>query len=203
MDFAKGIDKRLALLATAVGQAGDLSVLKAQCLKAAMVIAAFYATPALASELPDSPTQRIRVHGDIVQHCEISAPHDADFGNLEGASKVTDLKFGLNCNVPFVMQVQAQYGALTNFEYPKGQGPYAGSLPYSLTFAIPARMPGATIIRRSFNSQELVGGQSISSQGGIATQGMDVHVALGKSNSEAGLIAGEYGETITLTVSVI
>lgn len=176
---------------------------KAQCLKAAMVIAAFHATPVLASNLPDSPTQQIRVHGDIVQHCAISAPRDVDFGNLEGATKQADLKFGLDCNVPFVMQVQAQNGALTNLEYPKGQGPYAGSLPYSLSFAIPARMPGATIIRRSFNSHELVGGQSISSQGGIATQGMDVHVAIGRTNSEVGLIAGEYGETITLTLSVI
>lgn len=175
---------------------------QSNCLCAAFV-AALVATSAHASELPDSPVQRLRVHGDIAQHCEISAPRDTDFGNLEGAVRDADLKFGLDCNVPFVMQVQAQNGALTNLEFPKGQGPYAGSVPYSLSFAIPARMPGATTIRRSFNSHDLVGGQSISSQGGIATDGMEVHVALGKTNSEAGLIAGEYGETITLTVSVI
>ena len=101
------------------------------------------------------------------------------------------------------MQVQAQHGALTNQEYPQGQGPYAGSLPYALTFAIPTRMPNAAIVRRTFNGLDLIGGQMISSQGGIATEGMSVNVALGKSNSEAGLLAGEYGDTITLTISVI
>ena len=177
--------------------------LRAQGINAALVFAALCATSAQAADLPESSTQRIRVHGDVTQHCEISSPRDVDFGNLEGATKQMELKFGLDCNVPFVMQVQAQNGALTNLEYPRGQGPYAGSLPYSLSFAIPTRMPGAAIVRRSFNSGDLVGGQSISSQGGIATQGMDVSVALGKTNSEAGLIAGEYGETITLTLSVI
>lgn len=175
----------------------------ARFVAAAVCWTAFAASSAQAADLPQAATQQIRVHGDITQHCAISAPNDVDFGELQGAAKQTDLKFGLNCNVPFVMQVQAQFGALTNREYPQGQGPYAGSLPYAMTFAIPTRMPGAAIVRRTFNSRDLIGGQQISSQGGIATDGMSVNVALGKTNSEAGLLAGEYGETITLTISVI
>ena len=175
----------------------------ALCVAAGIGPAVIACSAAQAADLPQAASQQIRVHGYIDQHCAISAPNEVDFGELQGAAKQADLKFGLDCNVPFVMQVQAQHGALTNQEYPQGQGPYAGSLPYALTFAIPTRRPGAAIVRRTFNSRDLIGGQMISSQGGIATEGMSVNVALGNSNSEAGLLAGEYGDTITLTISVI
>ena len=164
---------------------------------------AFAASAIRAADLPQAASQQLRVHGDIAQHCSISAPSDVDFGNLEGAATQADLKFGLDCNVPFVMQVRAQNGALTNQEYPRGQGPYAGSLPYALTFAIPTRKPATATVRKTFNSRDLIAGQQISTQGGIATEGMSVNVALGKTNSDAGLLAGEYGDTITLTISVI
>jgi hypothetical protein len=161
------------------------------------------ASPACASELEASASQRLQVHGDIAQHCSISSPGNVEFGNLERDGLQADLSFGLDCNVPFVMNVEAQYGALTNLEYPKGQGPYSGSVPYVLDFSIPARAPSAKLITDSFNSRDLVGGKSISSEGAIATDGMKIHVTLGHAGGEAGLLAGKYGETITITMSSI
>ena len=159
------------------------------------------ASPVSAAELEAAPSQRIQIHGDVTQHCAISSPGNVDFGNLEQDGLQADLTFGLDCNVPFVMNVEAQYGALTNIQYPSGQGPYAGSLPYVLDFSIPARTPSATIISDTFNSRDLIAGKSISSEGAIATDGMKVHVTLGHAVGEAGLLAGDYGETITITMS--
>ena len=159
------------------------------------------ANAAQATEMDPRAAQQVRVHGDIAQHCAISSPGDVDFGNLEQPGLQADLKFGLDCNVPFIMQVEAERGALTNLEFPKGQGPYAGSLPYVLDFSIPARSPSATVIRRSIQGRDLLGGAAISSLGAIATEGMDVRVTLGRADGTAGLLAGNYGETITITLS--
>jgi hypothetical protein len=167
-----------------------------------MALSAF-STTAIASEVDGAAQQRLRVHGDIAQHCAISSPNSLKLGSLERTGLQADLKFGLDCNIPFVMQIRAERGALTNHEFPKGQGPYAGSLPYFLDFAIPTRMPSGNLIRRSFNSQELAGGKSISSNGGIATEGMDVHLTLGQPSSAAGLLGGDYVETITISISEI
>lgn len=158
---------------------------------------------AFASELEANSTQRLQIHGDVTQHCGISSPGNVDFGNLERDGLQADLAFGLDCNVPFVMNVQAQYGALTNIQYPSGQGPYSGSLPYMLDLSIPGRTPAAIVINKSFNSRDLIGGESFSSNGAIATEGMQVHVTLGHAGGEAGLLAGNYGETITFTMSSI
>lgn len=159
--------------------------------------------PAGASDIEADTTQRIHVHGDIMPHCAISSPGNVDFGDLEREGLGADLKFGLDCNVPFLMNVRAEHGALTNLEFPRGQGPYSGSLPYTLDFAIPGRRPSPTMIRETLNSRDLLGGKSISSNGAIATEGMDVRVTLGHAAGEAGLMAGSYGETITITLSSI
>lgn len=161
------------------------------------------ATSGAAAEIDASTVQRIRVHGDISQHCAINSPGPVEFGELGREGVQADLKFGLDCNMPFVMRVDAERGALTNVEFPKGQGPYSGTLPYVLAFAIPTRAPTARVLTRTFSGADLVGGRSISSQGAIATEGMDVRVTLGRASGEAGLIAGDYGETITITLSSI
>ena len=146
----------------------------APLLAALLMVAA--SSSAWASELDAGSTQRLQVHGDITQHCAISSPGNVDFGSLGSGGEQADLHFGLDCNFPFVMNVQAQYGALTNIQYPRGQGPYAGSLPYVLDFSIPARTPSATTINATLSSRDLIGGKSISSNGAIATEGMQVHV---------------------------
>jgi spore coat protein U-like protein len=161
------------------------------------------ASSAQAADLEPASSQHLLIHGDVTQHCSISSPGNVNFGSLGNGGEQADLRFGLDCNIPFVMNVQAQYGALTNIDYPKGQGPYSGSLPYVLDFTIPARTPSASVITASLSSRDLIAGKSISSQGAIATEGMQVHVALGHAEGEAGLLAGNYGETITITMSSI
>ena len=158
---------------------------------------------ARASETDEGTSQVIRVHGDVEQHCQISALKSVDLGDLTRSSISADLKFGLNCNTPFVLQIQASNGALTNVGLPNGDGPYAGKLPYSIALALPVRQPAVSVITRTFSSSSLQGGQQISSQGGIATDGFILSLVGGQPGGRAGLLAGDYSETITLTISVI
>lgn len=173
-------------------------IISASALAVAVAPATLYAT-----EIEAGSTQRIEVVGDVDAHCAISSPGDVEFDDLEREGLSADLHFGLDCNTPFVMSIKADHGALTNEEYPLGQGPYSGSLPYTVDFRIPARSPAPLVLRRSFSGGELAGGGSISSLGAIATEGMEVRVTLGRAEGEAGLIAGDYGETITITLAAI
>ncbi len=67
---------------------------------------------------------------------------------------------------------------------------------------MPVRFPSSQTISKSFNSAQLQAGGVISSNGGIATDGMTLAVELGQPTGEAGmLLAGDYSETITITVS--
>lgn len=141
------------------------------------------------------------VHGTISQHCAMGGIGDMNFGDLTRPDLQASARVQFSCNVPFNVKVQAAHGGLTNLAYPKGQGPYAGSLPYTIGFAIPVRKPSEWLIDKTFNSRDLTGGRSFSSAGGIATQGMMLNVALGRASGEAGLLAGDYSETIVITVT--
>ena len=81
------------------------------------------------------------------------------------------------------------------FKAPKGK------LPYVIGIEMPVRHPATEVVSKSFESREIVGGGTISSNGGIATDDMYVNVELGSASGEAGLLAGDYSETITITVS--
>lgn len=291
MDSAKGIDKRLALLATAVGQAGELSVLNdpvlratcaspvntrqvngpkfgrdpvlsdrvsvrtrlgsklsvTNCLTKGPIESKQYISPlrgngsfvpvsfgfdlrrkargtmnklliliagallpvsvAHAEESddasPEASSLTMRVHGDIEQHCQISTPKSVNLGDLQSPNVHADINVGFKCNTPFVLNIQADKGALTNVSSPNGDGPYAGALPYSMALSLPVRMPSNALISRTFTGANLKGGQQVSSQGGIATDGFTLSLVGGTPAGSAGLLAGDYGETITLTVSVI
>lgn len=158
---------------------------------------------ASASETDEGTSEAIRVHGDIEQHCQIDALKSVDLGDLQRSNISADLRFGLNCNTPFVLQIRASNGALTNIALPNGDGPYSGKLPYSIALALPVRHPAISVIARTFSSTSLQGGQQISSQGGIATDGFVLSLVGGQPGGSAGLLAGDYSETITLTISVI
>ncbi len=160
--------------------------------------------PALAAELDHVSSLNLEVHGTVTERCGIGSPGDVNLGDLNYAGRQAEFKFGLECNVPFVMTVSAEHGSLTNREFPAGQGPYAGKLPYQIDLSIPVRKPGSSIVRRSFKSADLAGGgQSFSSSGGIATEGMEARVTIGAALGEAGLLAGDYSETISVTLSMI
>src|SRR3546814_8720862 len=114
-----------------------------------------------------------------------------------------EARVAFDCNVPFTMTIKGARGGLTHTTMPNGQGPYSGVLPYNLAVEMPVRYPSRQMVSRSFNSRQLLAGGVISSNGGIATDGMILAVELGQPSGEAGLLAGDYSETITITVSPI
>jgi spore coat protein U-like protein len=173
-------------------------------LRRALLCAAFVATPfggASAEHLDPSSRVQIRVHGDIGEHCAMGAPGTVDFGDLNRPGLAVDVPVQFNCNIPFNIRIQAAHGALTNVRNPAGEGPYAGALPYTFGLTVPVRKPTQSVVSRNFDSRTLVGAQNVSSGGGIALDGMLLHVALGRPAAEAGLLAGDYSETIVITVS--
>jgi spore coat protein U-like protein len=141
------------------------------------------------------------VHGDIAQYCLLGQIGDVDFGDLTRPNLQVQTHVRLDCNMPFQIHIEAANGGLTNTAYPKGQGPYAGSLDYTLGVSIPLRRPAAAMLEHSFSSRELLAGRTLSSGDGIALDGMGLTVALGQPAGKAGLLGGEYAETIVITVA--
>ncbi len=159
------------------------------------------ASPASAQEISNVKSMDIAVQGSIAQRCQMGAIPTVDFGDLNRPGKAAAAKIALDCNMPFTMLIKAQNGALTNSEMPHGQGPYAGSVPYSLDVELPVRRPTTEMISKVFEGRSLMGGQAISSAGGIAVDGLLLRLSLGSVSSEAGLLAGQYGEVIEITIA--
>lgn len=143
----------------------------------------------------------LSVHGQITEHCALGEIDDMSFGDITRANLSRSARVALSCNLPFQIKIQAANGGLANDRYPQGQGPYAGTLPYTLDISIPVLKPQSALVSRSFTSRELVGGPSLSSNGGIALDGMSLNIALGAPSGDAGLLAGNYAETIVITVA--
>lgn len=167
----------------------------------AAIAATLVATPAHADEVDNLRKIDIAIRGSIRQQCALGGIGDMDFGNLQRRGLGAEARVAFNCNMPFTMTIRGQNGGLANTLIPGGQGPYAGTLPYSLAVQMPVRHPAVQMLNRSFGSRQLQAGGTISSNGGIATDGMLLTVELGTPSGEAGLLAGEYAETITITVS--
>lgn len=163
--------------------------------------AAAFAVPANAEEIQNVRSLDIAVSGAVRQHCAIGSIGNMDFGNLERRGLGAETRVAFDCNVPFTMTIKGVGGGLAHTSMPNGQGPYSGILPYNLSVEMPVRYPSQQTINRSFNSRQLLSGGVISSNGGIATDGMRLSVELGQPSGEAGLLAGDYSETITITVS--
>ncbi len=161
------------------------------------------ATPAAAHEIDNARSIDIAVSGSISEYCSMGGIADMDFGNLERRGLNRTAQVAFNCNMPFTMKINGERGALTHSTMPNGQGPFGGQLPYSLFVEMPVRHPATQMLSKSFTSRQLVAGGIISSNGGIATDGMVLGVELGIPSGEAGLLAGDYSEMITITVSPI
>lgn len=172
--------------------------------KAGVALAALAcAMPAAANGIDNAESFDVAVHGTISQHCAMGGIADMDFGDLErrGLNRQTPVAF--SCNMPFTMTIVGERGALTHTAMPGGQGPFGGQLPYSLSIEMPVRHPAQQTVTQSFTSRQLQAGGVVSSNGGIATDGMTLSVELGLPSGEAGLLAGEYSEVITITVTPI
>lgn len=167
----------------------------------ALAVLAAPVAPAAADEIESVRTVQIALDGTIRQRCAMGSMGDVDFGDLNRRGLAARSRVALDCNVPFTMNVTGATGALTHTAMPLGQGPYSGALPYTLGISMPVRHPSVETINRVFDSRELRGGGSVSSNGGIATDGMTLSIELGSPSGEAGLLAGNYAETITITVT--
>ena len=159
------------------------------------------AAPARAADIQSARSLDLEVRGTIAQRCSMGSIGNMHFGDLSRTGLGATTRVQLECNVPFTMGIRAQNGGLTHTHMPRGQGPYAGTLPYSIGIEMPVRRPQSAMVGKTFESRQLIGGGSISTNGGIATEGMLLAVNLGTASGEAGLLAGSYGETITITVT--
>ena len=168
-----------------------------------ILAAALWSSAVHAEDIDTARELQVAVNGIVGQRCAIGNVGNVAFGDLERSGLAADARVALDCNVPFAMTITGQSGALAHTQMPEGQGPYAGSLPYSLAVTVPLRHPSSEIVQRTFASRELQGGGLVSSNGGIATDGMTLSILLGDPGSEAGLLAGDYSETITITVSPV
>ncbi len=167
------------------------------------IMIAIAALPSLAKaeEIVGQRKVEITLQGAISEHCAIGSIANMNFGNLERQGLGRETRVGFDCNIPFTMMIRGERGALTHLSMPNGQGPYGGAVPYSLAIEMPVRHPASEMVRRIFGSSELLAGGVFTSNGGIATDGMVLAVQLGRPTGEAGLLAGDYTETITITVN--
>jgi spore coat protein U-like protein len=166
------------------------------------LVAAISPSAAPAEEIGGLKSLNVAIYGRIDERCAVGAIDSVDFGDLTRPGGRTHSQVSLDCNVPISVTVSAAHGALANDRYPAGQGPYAGSVRYSLGFKVPVRRPSQSVVLRNFRSGDLVGaGQTFTTGDGIAVDGMSLEVALEKPTAEAGLLAGSYGDTIEITVT--
>lgn len=165
------------------------------------LLAIAVAVPAHADEVDNVRSAQVAVNGSIGQRCSLGTASAMDLGDFARPGLTAARQIPLDCNVPFQMVIRAQNGSLTHSELPRGQGPYAGSVPYRIGLSMPIRQPQSQLVARSFEGRELQGdGAMISSEGGIAVEGLALKLSLDRPSGDAGLLAGKYGETIEITI---
>lgn len=147
----------------------------------------------------DTTRLEVVLNGRIAPVCKLSGGGDIDFGVLDG-NEQADASFGLGCNVPFDLSFQSTRGGLAHATKPRGEGPFAGTLGYTLNVAVPTLSPGPGLMSGSFASQDLMGRKTLSSGEGVAAGDGRIQIRT-QVPTGAGLLAGEYSETLTVTVS--
>lgn len=168
----------------------------------ASALSACIASPCLAGHIDKSgqPQLNLTVAGSITERCKIDQIDNADLGDLTQAKASSDTDIGLQCNLPFKVVLTSVNGGLRNVQHPDGLGPYAGVRGYELTFDVPVLKPHQKTIEAQYSAQDLVAGQTISSEGGVAFNGAHIHLDLAPV-ADPGLAAGDYSETIELSIS--
>lgn len=141
------------------------------------------------------------IQGHVAQRCSMGSDIATDLGDLSRGSRAVAARMRLDCNVPFVMSIRAQNGAIQHSSLPRGQGGYGGAVPYSLDVEMPVRRPDSEVIAKTFEGQALLAGQSFTSDGGIAIDGLLLRLNVGTTASPAGLLAGNYGEVIQISIA--
>ncbi len=170
---------------------------------AAGMIASASAAPAFAHG-PDKTlilgrSLDVAVTGSIGSRCILSGGQAIDFGELRGGEGAR-APFGLDCNVPFDIDVRSARGGLAHVTKPGGEGPFAGLLEYDLRLVMPTVRPAPAIVEGRFTSRELLSRRTLSSGDGISAGGGMIEFQM-RQPEGAGLLAGAYTETVTLTVT--
>jgi hypothetical protein len=168
-----------------------------------LLLAAAAATTASAEPMRDRDREgvarelEVRVTGRIKASCQLSGGGELNMGELHGGERATAL-FGLDCNVPFDLALRSQRGGLAHVSQPQGEGPFAGTLPYDVLLTVPTLRPDPVVVQASFKSTQMAG--QLSSGEGISAGGGKLEFKM-RDAPGSGLLAGQYTETLTLTVT--
>lgn len=138
----------------------------------------------------------VAVTGRIVSDCRLSGGGSIDLGELTGNEVVT-ADFGLRCNVPFDISFESARGGLAHVTKPRGEGPFAGTLAYTLNVAVPTRSPRDGMMSAAYASADLTARKTLSSGEAIAAGGGRLQIRTQRPQG-AGLLAGDYVETISV-----
>lgn len=159
------------------------------------------ANPAIADELPVAKTLTLEIQGEIREHCSFGPIPDLALGELSTVRGEYRRHVALDCNIPVDIKVKSANGGLANTAYPNGQGPYKGRLGYQLSLAMPVRKPASSIVTGHFQSGQMMAGCVLSSNGGIALDGMELTMRFDQLRGDDALLGGDYSEVIEITVS--
>lgn len=172
---------------------------------AAIVASSLIAVEASAHSAPgpvvpdwsDSNSLAVRVQGVIRPRCALGSGGPVDMGDLARSAEAR-VNVPLTCNMPFVMRLQARNGAMVHSELPGGQGGYSGHAPYGVEVAVPLIDPAPTGMGGRFSGSQLRAGVSLDSRDAIAEGGASFRFFSRGSGMD--LLAGQYSETITVTI---
>lgn len=140
----------------------------------------------------------VAVTGRIVSDCRLSGGGTIDLGELTGNEVVT-ADFGLRCNVPFDISFESARGGLAHVTKPRGEGPFAGTLAYTLNVAVPTLAPQSGVISAAYSSADLTARKTLTSGDAIAAGGGQLQIRTQRPQG-AGLLAGDYAETLSVTL---
>jgi len=166
-------------------------------------------SPGLAS--PDE-TVEVVVSAVIPERCGLGAPARAESPMLDlESAQALDFVLPVECNAPFAVAVQGEHGRLLNITSSPDDSGYAFDKAYGVRLTLRTDQ-GLVRSDRCVSSDIVIGGtcdfagdrpgQGLDSGGGVAVPG-EVTLSIDwpdQSSQERRLAAGEYRETITLTV---
>ena len=176
-------------------------------LSTAMLIVVGLGGPAVAEGLDITNQMRaelrdridVTLTGKIDARCLLSGGGGIDLGELRGGESVA-ATFGLDCNVPFDIDIQSTRGGLAHVTTPQGEGPFSGLLEYDLRLSVPTLRPNPDLIEGRYSSRELLSERRLSSGDAIGAGGGTIEFQMKRPSGE-GLLAGKYSETLSLTIT--
>lgn len=148
---------------------------------------------------PDQSSFDLLLTGRVKDHCQLSGGGTIALGELVG-QKTVNAGFDLDCNVPFALAVTSTSGGLAHTTKPLGEGPFAGTATYQLNLFIPTLSPSVSTLHAAFASAQLRSGATVSSGEAIAAGSGRIEVKMDDIHG-AGLLAGDYSESLTITIT--